>query len=158
VLKRKICLIGDFSVGKTSLSQKFVSNVFSDMYQATIGVRIDRVMVGDTKLIAWEVGGCDALSPINLNYLVGAAGIVLVCDGTRASTFEVLALQWQAVVDRIGEVPMVVAVNKSDDDQWQVSERQINEFKQRGWQFFNTSAKTGQNVQRVFNELLSKFD
>jgi small GTP-binding protein len=151
-------LIGDFSVGKSSLSQRFVNNVFSDMYQTTMDVKIDRVMVGDTKLIAWDIAGRDALSPINVNYLVGAAGIVLVCDGTRASTVKALALQWQAVVDRIGEVPIVVAVNKPDYDQWQLSDRQIDEFKQRGWQFINTSAKAGQNVQRLFNLLLSKFD
>jgi small GTP-binding protein len=158
VLKRKICLIGDFSVGKTSLLQRFVNNIFSDDCLTTIGVKIASKIVGETKLVIWEIAGRDGLSSINVNYLVGAAGVVLVCDVTRASTFEALALQWQAVVDRIGEVPMVVAVNKSDDDQWQVSERQIDEFRQRGWQFFNTSAKTGQNVQRIFKELLSKVD
>ena len=158
MLKRKICMIGDFAVGKTSLTQRFVNNIFSDKYLTTIGVKIDSKIVRDTKLIVWDIAGRDSLSSINVNYLVGSAAIVLVCDGTRPSTVSALAALWKTVVDRIGEVPMVIAINKSDHDQWQVSDRQIEEFKQRRWQFFHTSAKTGQNVERVFNELLAKFD
>lgn len=151
-------MVGDFSVGKTSLTQKFVNNVFSDKYLTTIGVKIDSTIVGDTKLIVWDVAGRDSLSPINANYLVGAAGIILVCDGTRPSTVTALYSLWQTVVDRIGEVPVVIALNKFDSKQWQVSEQQINELKARQWQVFNTSAKTGENVQQLFNELLAKLN
>ena len=156
MLKRKICMVGDFSVGKTSLTQRFVNNVFSDKYLTTIGVKIDSSIVGDTKLIVWDVAGRDSLSPINANYLVGAAGIILVCDGSRPSTVTALLSLWQTVVDRIGEVPVVVALNKYDDEQWQVSDEQIEELTEREWQFFRTSAKTGKNVERVFHELLAK--
>ena len=156
MLKRKICMVGDFSVGKTSLTQRFVNNVFSDKYLTTIGVKIDSSIVGDTKLIVWDVAGRDSLSPINANYLVGAAGIILVCDGSRPSTVTALLSLWQTVVDRIGEVPVVVALNKYDDEQWQVSDEQIDELTEREWQFFRTSAKTGKNVERVFHELLAK--
>lgn len=149
-------MVGDFSVGKTSLTQRFVNNVFSDKYLTTIGVKIDSSIVGDTKLIVWDVAGRDSLSPINANYLVGAAGIILVCDGSRPSTVTALLSLWQTVVDRIGEVPVVVALNKYDDEQWQVSDEQIDELTEREWQFFRTSAKTGKNVERVFHELLAK--
>lgn len=149
-------MVGDFSVGKTSLTQRFVNNVFSDKYLTTIGVKIDSSIVGDTKLIVWDVAGRDSLSPINANYLVGAAGIILVCDGSRPSTVTALLSLWQTVVDRIGEVPVVVALNKYDDEQWQVSDEQIEELTEREWQFFRTSAKTGKNVERVFHELLAK--
>ena len=151
-------MVGDFSVGKTSLTQRFVNNVFSDKYLTTIGVKIDSSIVGDTKLIVWDVAGRDSLSPINANYLVGAAGIVLVCDGTRPATVTALHSLWQTVVDRIGAVPMVIALNKSDDEQWQVSEQQIDDLKERQWRFFNTSAKTGENVEQVFHELLAMLE
>jgi small GTP-binding protein len=158
VLKRKICIIGEFGVGKTSLTQRFVNDAFSDEYLTTIGVKIDSTLVGDTKVIVWDIAWPDSLSRINANYLAGAAGIVLVGDGTRACTVADLSSLWQVVVDRIGEVPMVIALNKSDDDKWQLSERQIDEFRQRRWQFFDTSAKTGKNVQQVFKQLLAKFE
>jgi len=103
--KKKVCMVGDFSVGKTSLTQKFVNNVFSDQYLTTIGVKIDTAIVGDTKLIVWDVAGRDSLSPINVSYLVGAAGIVLVADGTRSETINDLHSIWETVQERIGDVP-----------------------------------------------------
>jgi small GTP-binding protein len=158
VLKRKICIIGEFGVGKTSLTQRFVNDVFSDEYLTTIGVKIDSTIVGDTKVIIWDIAWPDSLSRINANYLAGAAGIVLVGDVTRAFTVADLSSLWQTVVNRIGEVPMVIALNKSDHDKWQLSEWQIDEFRERRWQFFETSAKTGQNVQQVFKQLFAKFE
>lgn len=149
-------MVGDFSVGKTSLTQKFVNNVFSDKYLTTIGVKIDTATINDTKLIVWDVAGRDSLSPINASYLVGAAGVVLVADGTRPSTLEGLLENWQTVVDRIGEVPVVVAINKADMDEWSVDELTVLEFKAKGWDVFYTSAKEGEKVAELFNCLESK--
>jgi small GTP-binding protein len=154
--KKKVCMVGDFSVGKTSLTQKFVNNVFSDKYLTTIGVKIDTATVGDTKLIVWDVAGRDSLSPINASYLVGAAGVVLVGDGTRSSTLEGLSENWQTVVDRIGEVPVVVAINKADMDLWSVDQQIISDFEAKGWDVFNTSAKDGTQVAELFNRLVDK--
>jgi small GTP-binding protein len=151
-------MVGDFAVGKTSLTQKFVNNVFSDKYLTTIGVKIDSAIVGDTKLIVWDVAGRDTLSPINANYLVGAAGIVLVCDGTRPSTVIALHSLWQTVEERIGDVPVVVALNKCDDTNWQISEEQQKKLTDSGWHLFITSAKTGENVERLFSSLVDKIN
>jgi len=96
-------MVGDFSVGKTSLTQKFVNNVFSEKYLTTIGVKIDTVEIDDTKLIIWDVAGRDSLSPINASYLGGAAGVVLVADGTREATVKGLPDIWATVKQRIGD-------------------------------------------------------
>lgn len=154
--KKKICMVGDFAVGKTSLTQKFVNNVFSDKYLTTIGVKIDTAIIEQTKLVVWDIAGRDSLSPINSSYLVGAAGVVLVADGTRPNTIEGLADIWQTVIQRIGEVPAVMALNKSDTDQWQVDEGQVAEYEQQGWQVFKTSAKHGTNVAALFKALNTK--
>ena len=154
--KKKICMVGDFSVGKTSLTQKFVNNVFSDKYLTTIGVKIDTVEIDETKLIIWDVAGRDSLSPINASYLVGATGVVLVCDGSRSSTVSDLLDIWQTVTDRIGEVPAVVALNKADLPEWSIDESMYAAFEQRGWDVFATSAKEGDNVNRMFEKLVEK--
>lgn len=154
--KKKICMVGDFSVGKTSLTQKFVNNVFSDKYLTTVGVKIDTVEVMDTKLVVWDVAGRDSLSPINASYLVGAAGVILVADGTRKSTVEGLHEIWDTVAGRIGDVPCVVALNKADLDDWNVDEGKINDFKNRGWSVFESSAKDGIAVEALFNALVEK--
>ena len=147
-------MVGEFAVGKTSLTQKFVNNVFSDKYLTTIGVKIDTAIVDDTKLIVWDVAGRDSLSPINSSYLVGAAGIVLVADGTRSETVEQLATLWDTVSDRVGDIPVVVALNKADIPGWNIPDKNRQEFKKRGWMMFDTSAKEAINVAALFHELV----
>ena len=146
-------MVGDFAVGKTSLTQKFVNNVFSDKYLTTIGVKIDSVVVDQTKLIIWDVAGRDSLTPINTNYLVGAAGIVLVGDATRPDTVTALETLWQTTENRIGRVPVVVALNKRDHPQWGIPQDQHELIERNGWTTFETSAKNGSNVQAMFAHL-----
>ena len=149
-------MVGDFSVGKTSLTQKFVNNVFSDKYLTTIGVKIDTAEIGETKLIVWDVAGRDSLSPINASYLVGAAGVVLVCDGSRSNTVNNLLDIWNTVTERIGEVPAVVALNKADLSEWAIEDSMYATFEEQGWDVFATSAKEGDNVNRMFEKLVEK--
>jgi len=158
MLKKKICMVGDFAVGKTSLTQKFVNNVFSDKYLTTIGVKIDTAEINDTKLIIWDVAGRDSLSPINANYLVGASGVVLVADGTRPHTIENLSDIWLTVKDCTGDVPVVVAVNKSDVKEYAVSDEMVEQFRSLGWDVYFTSAKEGNNVPDMFAQLVDKID
>jgi len=91
--KKKVCLIGDFSVGKTSLVQQYVNQAFSEKYLTTIGVKIDTKLIeledDELKLVLWDVAGRDSLSSINTSYLVGASGIILVLDGTRKETTKI---------------------------------------------------------------------
>ena len=154
--KKKICMVGDFAVGKTSLTQRFVNNVFSDKYLTTIGVKIDTAEVGDTKVILWDVAGRDSLSPVNVSYLVGAAGIVLVADGTRQTTVKNLYEIWQTIVERIGDVPAVVAINKKDCDGWCIEESDLEQFSELGWPVFFTSAKENENIKSIFESLIDK--
>lgn len=149
-------MVGDFAVGKTSLTQKFVNNVFSDKYLTTVGVKIDTAIVGDTKLVVWDVAGRDALSPINVNYLVGASGLVLVGDGTRPETIASLQSIWQTVEARLGAVPVVVAINKKDAPEWAVSDEEIKSQLESQWDVFYTSAKEGANVADLFECLVAK--
>jgi len=113
-------------------------------------------MVDDTKLIVWDVAGRDSLSPVNVSYLVGASGIVLVADGTRPETIDGLHDIWQTVEERIGTVPVVVAINKRDLLGWSLEPQQIKAFQQKQWTLFETSAKEGLEVAELFAFLTSK--
>lgn len=156
--KKKICMVGDFAVGKTSLTQKFVNNVFSDKYLTTIGVKIDTAEVSGTKLIIWDIAGRDSLSPVNISYIVGAAGVVLVADGTRANTVSGITDIWQTIAQRVGDVPIVVALNKHDSEDWSVSEQSLERFKELGWPVYFTSAKEGENVSLIFEDLVEQIN
>lgn len=149
-------MVGDFAVGKTSLTQRFVNNVFSDKYLTTIGVKIDTAEVEDTKIILWDIAGRDSLSPVNVSYLVGASGVVLVADGTRQTTVDNLYEIWKTIVKRIGEVPVVVAINKNDCDNWKISDQDLEKFSELDWPVYFTSAKNDHNVVDIFQSLVDK--
>lgn len=151
--KKKVCMVGDFAVGKTSLTQKFVNNAFSEKYLTTVGVKIDTVELDDDKLVVWDIAGRDTLSPLNANYLVGSSGYVLVADGTRPHTLSSLESLKATVEARIGDVPFVVALNKKDDLAWSLTDAEIDVCRKKGWHLFVTSAKTGENVPELFQEL-----
>src|SRR6476661_2941267 len=93
VLQKKICMIGGFSVGKTSLVRRYVQSIFSEAYLTTVGVKIDKKTVELTdrtvNLILWDLAGEDDIGSLRMTYLRGASGYVLVADGTRRSTLDV---------------------------------------------------------------------
>lgn len=156
--KKKICMIGEFAVGKTSLTQKFVNNIFSDKYLTTVGVKIDTAFVGDTKLVVWDIAGRDSISPINLNYLVGSAGVVIVVDGTRKETQASVEELLSVVQQRIGKVPCVVALNKCDASDWEASDELLRDLQKAGIELIKTSAKEGENVDLLFSTLVDLFE
>ncbi len=160
-IKKKICLVGDFSVGKTSLTQQFVNQVFSERYLTTIGVKIDTKIIsqesGTVKLVIWDVAGRDSLSPLNANYLIGAAGYILVVDGTRRETISSANMLVETVHKKLPDVPFIVLVNKSDmADKWLFTDADMSKYEGFGWHVLKTSAKTGENVENAFLYLAGK--
>lgn len=158
MLKKKICMLGSFGVGKTSLVARFVLSMFDEKYHTTIGVKVDKKVVqvngAEAMLMLWDMAGEEANLPVKLNYVRDAAGYILVIDGTRGSTFDVALSIHERVLENIGELPFVVAINKADQrDTWEVEESQLKDLGARGWQVFETSAKTGQNVEAAFLSL-----
>ncbi len=158
MLKKKICMLGAFAVGKTSLVQRFVRSIFSEKYLTTVGVKIDKKTIdvgGKTvDLMLWDLQGEDEFQKLNTSYLRGASGYFLVIDGTRASTLEgALALK-DKVDHALGHVPFLVLVNKVDlMAQWELDENKLEELQDRQWPVARTSAKTGEGVEEAFREL-----
>jgi small GTP-binding protein len=158
MLDRKICMLGAFAVGKTSLVQRFVTSLFSEQYQTTIGVKVDKktVAAGDraVNLVIWDLYGEDDYQKLRLSYLRGSAGYLLVIDGMRRATLEVALHLQRTAADALGPVPFVVVVNKADlSTEWEVTEREVAELAQRGWLVVTASAKAGQGVEQAFSAL-----
>jgi small GTP-binding protein len=157
-LQKKICMLGGFSVGKTSLVKRFVQSVFSETYLTTVGVKIDKktVDLGDraVNLILWDVAGEDDISTVRMTYLRGCAGYVLVADGTRPSTLEVALSLHERVEADLGRLPFVLLLNKNDlQDQWMIGSAEMENLRQAGWSVRASSAQTGQGVEDAFREL-----
>ena len=161
VLQKKICMLGGFSVGKTSLVKRYVASVFSETYLTTVGVKFDKktVDLGDrtVNLILWDVAGEDDVSTLRMSYLRGSAGYVLVADGTRPSTLEVALSLRGRVEAELGALPFVLLLNKSDlQDQWAIDSAKMDELRQTGWSVRPSSARTGEGVEDAFTELAAR--
>jgi small GTP-binding protein len=158
MIQKKICLLGGFGVGKTSLAAQFVHSIFSDKYLTTIGVKIDKksVPVDQTQveLVIWDIYGHDDFQKMQRSYLRGASGYLLVADGTRRSTLDTADDLHRLADGAIGRVPFVLAVNKADlRDRWEIDDDAIDERRRAGWHVLETSAKTGELVEGAFATL-----
>ena len=156
--KKKICMLGSFAVGKTSLVRRFVQGIFSEKYHTTIGVKIDKKVVSvddrNVNLVLWDIHGEDDFQEVKPAYLVGSSGYFLVVDGTRSHTVETALSLQKLADDTVGDIPFIVLVNKSDlADQWEIDETTLEELTARGWHMIYTSAKSGEGVEDAFIQL-----
>ena len=160
MIKKKICLLGAFSVGKTSLIKRFVESIFDEKYITTIGVKIDKktltISDKEVSLMIWDLEGEDDYTKLNSSYLRGASGYILVADGTRPDTLNVSLDLHQSIQSLLGSIPAVLAMNKADlEDEWLISSDVINNVSQ-DLPLIKTSAKSGINVEEVFTLLSQK--
>lgn len=159
MVSKKICLLGEFAIGKTSLTARFVRQTFSDKYLTTVGVKIDSKLVelpgqDPIKLVIWDIAGNDAIATVDEKYLRGTAAVLLVADGCRKSTLDSALNLRRVVYDAVGDCPIVVAINKVDLlPDWEIDEDDISGLKEDGLRVYLTSAKTGENVEVAFQHL-----
>jgi len=156
MISKKVCMLGSFSVGKTSLVEKFVHSIFSDKYLSTVGVKISKRIVKlddkDLTFVLWDMEGQDMYSNINMSFLRGVMGYFIVMDGLRAETYQI-GLDIYAVAQKIaGEnIPCCFLINKADlQDKWEITQEMIEKLKQKGVKVFFTSAKFGLGVEDAF--------
>jgi small GTP-binding protein len=158
VIQKKVCLLGAYATGKTSLASRFVHGIFSDRYRTTVGVRIDRkdVVVGDQvlRMLVWDLHGEDEYQRVKGAYLRGAAGCLVVVDGTRRATLTtgLRLLEWARAIT--GPVPYALLLNKTDLDQdWEVDRDALREAVDLDCAVLETSALTGAGVRAAFRDL-----
>ncbi|HEX4052325.1 MAG TPA: Rab family GTPase [Steroidobacteraceae bacterium] len=157
-LQKKICMLGGFSVGKTSLVKRYVQSIFSENYLTTVGVKVDKksIELSDrlVSLILWDLAGEDDIASLRMSYLRGAAGYILVADGTRPSTLEVALSLRQRVEADCGPLPFVLLLNKIDlTHQWSIGDAELKQLQDNGWRVRRSSARTGEGVEDAFRDL-----
>jgi small GTP-binding protein len=158
VLKKKVCMLGSFSVGKTSLVRRFIHSDFSEKYLTTMGVKVEKKPVPldgeELTLMLWDIYGEDDFQKLVMTYLTGASGYLLVADGTRRATLEKALELHDRAQGKLGPTPFVVALNKCDlAADWEVTEEAEQDMRARGWIVLRTSAKTGEGVEEAFQSL-----
>jgi small GTP-binding protein len=154
-ISKKIVLVGHFGVGKSSLIRRFVQNAFSDDYKVTIGVQIHKkeITIGDKNLtfIIWDIEGKDDLDKIRKSYLIGTSGFIYVIDPTRSCTYINFNDEINYLKTNFPTASLISVASKSDliDEKDFTQELAENNLTVD----FFSSAKTGKNVQNIFEKL-----
>jgi hypothetical protein len=161
MIQKKVCMVGAFATGKTSLVARFVSSIYSEAYQTTVGVKIDKKSINladrEVNLLLWDVQGEDDFQKLRLSYLRGSSGYLLVVDGTRSATLEKAFALQQIIEETVGKLPFILILNKSDLlDEWEIDATATDELSKKGWIVIQGSAKTGLGVEEAFLTLAKK--
>jgi small GTP-binding protein len=170
IVSKKICLVGDFGVGKTSLIRRFVDRQFSDQYLSTVGVKISRKLVEvlpthtatkqDLQLLIWDIEGSTKFKAIAPTYLQGAKGALLVADVTRPETLEHLSDHINLFGSINPQASIIIALNKIDLIEQEKLEKLVylNQFhdQNRVLATYTTSAKVDISVDEIFQTLAKK--
>lgn len=154
-ISKKIVLLGNESVGKTSLIKQYVHSIFSEEYLSTIGINISKksVVIGEKtyKLLIWDVAGDLMNEKLYDAYLRGTHAFLLVFDATREETYQAIINEKEVLNDYFPDVPKLIIGNKMD-------------LLENGEVTFDasydllTSAKTGQHVENAFFDLTKRID
>ena len=168
IITKKICLLGDFNVGKTSLVRRFVEDKFSDRYLSTVGVKVSRKSVEmktDTdshqvNLLVWDLEGNTKFKSITPSYLKGASGSIIVADLTRVETFNNLNQHIKLFIEVNPHGVIIIALNKADLIPQEKLSQLIENYNSDKFDHFErivgiytTSAKIGDNVVKIFDKL-----
>ena len=166
-IQKKVCMLGNFGVGKTSLVRRFVYNLYEDKYLGTIGAKISHKVLTlprddstvEMRVLLWDLAGHEAFSQVQANYLRGMAGAILVCDLTQTNTAKALPTFAEKVYDVNPRAKLIIAGNKCDliGQQPNAVQQQSQKIEQLAATleipFYLTSAKTGADVERLFYHL-----
>ena len=165
IIKKKICLLGAFSVGKTSLIQRYVYDRFDERYLSTLGVKISQKILEPIpknkaefiqyNLLIWDIEGYDPDAPAIRNYYKGAAAAILVADISNPDSIAVLDTIFNNFRSVAPDAPVILSGNKYDLKEQHTThiETLKNYAKERSFPLIFNSAKTGDNVSRLFSGL-----
>ena len=155
----KIIAVGDGTAGKTSIIRRYVHEEFDSKYIKTIGVShaLKRLCLDDTEITMtiWDTGGQELFDCIRPQYYRGAHGVLIIYDVTNKESFDHLDKWLNELDNNCGKIPKIIIGNKIDLTDKRVIPAEAGEkyARQNFVSYSETSAKTGENVFEVMEEL-----
>jgi small GTP-binding protein len=159
IIQAKVCLLGDFGVGKTSLVRRFVEGRFEDRYLSTIGVKISRKVIDRSdhqlSLLIWDLAGGESFERYEASYLRGVSGALVVCDLTRRDTLKYIHHYADQLRQTNPSTALVFAANKVDlVDECEIKPEDLHSLSDTlRAPYLLTSARTGEQVEAAFTLL-----
>jgi small GTP-binding protein len=162
--KFNIMIIGDEKVGKTAIFERYLKKTFLGVRKQTIGIEYyDKLINFDDKnylFKVWDTAGQEKFRVMARSYYQKAHGMILTCSLDNRESFENLKIWLITLKECVGleEIQLIILANKCDlDEERQVSEEEIKtRAKELGIEYFETSAKTGQNIDLAFQTIFKK--
>ena len=162
----QILLIGDSSVGKTSLIQRYANGIFKEEYLATVGLDYytKQEMINNLNVLVklQDTAGQERFKALTPNYFRNAEGVVLAYDVTNSESFENLKFWINSIKSNLGEknifIPIIIIGNKIDmEDMRDITKEDASKFaKENNYKYFETSAKTGEGVDEAIRDLVNQ--
>ena len=164
IFEARIATLGDTTVGKTSLTVKYVDETFDLNTLHTIGVdsKIKYITLENgenIKVILIDTAGQEIYRSLAANYLKKADGILLVYNITDKDTFEGVKVWIKSIKEESGDSrPIILLGNKSDLNDKRMIKKEVGEdfAENEGIKFYETSCKTGENVEKAINDLVKQ--
>ena len=159
--KFRVVLLGEAAVGKTSLVRRYTENVFDEEYKQTIGTTFATKDIDVTdgegnvrkvRLNIWDMGGQSTYRELRRQFMKGASGAVIVYDVTRPETFMAMNNWFESFKEVCPDSPVIISANKVDLAESRMVPQEPG-MMLRDWfqaEYFETSAKTGDEVSKVF--------
>ena len=166
VVVYKVLLLGDKTVGKTCFLIQYTDKVFIENHITTIGLdyRLKTMTLKDEKNIKlqiWDTAGQDRFRAITRNYYKSAHGVILLYDVTNKETFLNVKKWIDSIKDEAQKnIVIYIVGNKIDmSEKRQVTTQEGKELAEKyGLPFCESSARTGENVNEIFNDIAEKVD
>lgn len=162
--KFRVVLLGEATVGKTSLLRRYTENTFAEEYKQTIGTTFaskDVEVIDDngekrlTRLVVWDMGGQATYKELRRQYMKGAAAAIIVYDVTQPETFMALNTWYEAFREVSPNALVVICANKVDLEDKRMVPVEPG-YMLRDWYqaaYYETSAKTGEEVVNAFSKV-----
>jgi small GTP-binding protein len=156
-LALKIIVVGDPSVGKSSLIRRHADNKFEASYAPTIGtdfiLKVVKLQDMEITCTIWDIGGHESFMSIRSFYYEGADGAIIIYDVTRDETFKNVKKWYDDITNTVGIIPTVIIGNKIDLKPEVKKEHAEKLAMELHAIFYETSAKTGEQVNTAFGHL-----
>ena len=153
----KVMMLGDASVGKTSLTLRYISGFFLEDLKLTIGVDFYSKSVDyndkKVKLQIWDFGGEERFRFLLTQYLKGANGVLFLYDITRSETLDHFPDWLQIIRENSGDIPIILIGSKLDLDEIREVKEDDGILATKKYNlasFLELSSKTGENVEKSF--------
>ena len=164
--KIQLLIIGDSTVGKTSILSRFANGTFNANYLATVGLdnftKDETIDDKNVNIKIWDTAGQERFKALTKGFFRQAQGVIVVYDVTNSESFDNLRVWIQSIKDNIGNdflerIPIVIIGNKIDSEEREIKTEDAESFsKQQNFPYFETSAKTGENIDSSIRFLVKK--